>query len=97
MTALRITTIAIVLCSAALAQASEITAFDVPESTRSREAVRAEALAAGRAGELRHDFIGRTVQPQSMPAKTRDEVREQAAARMMHERSADDWYAVGGM
>lgn len=71
---------AAVLSAAGLAQAFEIS--EVPEvatSTMSRESVRAQALAANQAKQLRHDFTGPAVMP--MSSRSRDEVRREAWAR----------------
>jgi len=91
----RIVAAGIALGAAGIVHAIEITDFPVDAtSTVSREFVRAQAIAANAAKELRYDAGGPAVQP--MSSRSRDEVRREAAwHRVRDETAAHD--QAGGM
>ena len=95
MNTIRTLTAALALCTAGLASAVEITEFPQERaSTVSREAVRAEALAARQAKAPRYDAAGPAVVP--MSSRAREEERQEAeGSRMRDEAAVRDF--VGGM
>jgi hypothetical protein len=95
MNAIRTLAAAVAVCAAGAVHAIEITEFPLePASTLTREAVRAEALAAARAKQLRYDTAGPAVMP--MSSRTREEVRREASWSRMHDEASVLDY-VGGM
>ncbi|HEX6703553.1 MAG TPA: hypothetical protein VF169_02230 [Albitalea sp.] len=71
---------ACVLLASAAAHAGEISEFPISDmSVASRDAVRAQAVAANDARQLRYDTVGPVVAP--MSSRSREEVRREAAVR----------------
>ena len=95
MNAIRSIAAAVAICAAGIVHATEITEFPLDAtSTVSRDFVRAQAIAANAAKQLRYDFSGTAVMP--MSSRSRDDVRKEATRhRMSDEVAARD--LVGGM
>jgi hypothetical protein len=94
MNSFRITFSALLLAAAGIAQASEISASPTPVSTQSRTDVAAQARLAEPSNEAWDGTQGK--RPMA-GAKTREQVRMEAAARSMKQQYALRDFYLGGM